>query len=46
MEEDISKELYVTHNLTRLSSQIGNLSKRFVTLEEAVIEVTLCMEVI
>lgn len=39
MEQDIGEEVYVTHNLTKLSLQIGNLSKKFGNLEEAIIEV-------
>ncbi|XP_058794580.1 uncharacterized protein LOC131666178 [Phymastichus coffea] len=38
IEADIGKEVYVTHNLTKLSSSISETSKRFHELEEEVIE--------
>lgn len=39
MEADIGKEVYVTHNLTKLSTKIGHVTKRFNELEEGIIEV-------
>lgn len=39
MESDIGKEVLVTHNLTKLSTKIASVSKRFNDLEEGIIEV-------
>ncbi|XP_008205144.1 uncharacterized protein LOC103315909 [Nasonia vitripennis] len=38
MESDIGKEVYVTHNLTKLSTKIASVSRRFAELEEGIIE--------
>ena len=39
IEGDIGKELYVTHNLTKISSKIALILRRFQALEEGVVEV-------
>lgn len=39
IEGDIGKELYLTHNLTKISSKMGMILRRFNALEEGVIEV-------
>ncbi|XP_043271120.1 uncharacterized protein [Venturia canescens] len=38
IEGDIGKELYVTHNLTKISSKMAMILRRFNALEEGVIE--------
>ncbi|XP_011858387.1 PREDICTED: uncharacterized protein LOC105555946 [Vollenhovia emeryi] len=38
MKEDIARELFITDNLTRLSSKVGLLVQRYSELEEGLIE--------
>ncbi|XP_014208626.1 uncharacterized protein LOC106639497 [Copidosoma floridanum] len=38
MQSDVEREVYLTHNLTKLEPKIASASKRFAELEEGIIE--------